>query len=81
MAKRKTQNQLDRTGQKVYSNERGKLGQKYKTTLSGEMEMAGDFSVIVDAYFWEQLESDNDHYDFFSLCAISPLLKSLSCIL
>ena len=47
MTKRKTQKSwIDQINKDIKM--RGKIGKKYKKTGSGRMEMAGDFSVIVD---------------------------------
>ena len=44
--KRKSQNQMKRSNQKIYKNERGKWVE-YKKTESGRIETAGDISVIL----------------------------------
>ena len=45
-------------------NNRWKLGRNTeKKTVSGKIEMARDFSVIIDPHFWKWLKNDNDDDD------------------
>ena len=42
---------------------RGEIGKKYKKTGSGRIEMAGDFSAIVESYLWKRLKNDDNDDD------------------
>ena len=52
---------MDRPNQKGYRNNRGKTGKKYKKAESGRIEIAGDFSVVIDPYLWKWLKNDDDY--------------------
>ena len=53
---------------------RGGNWEKFRKTGRGRIEMAGDFSVIVDLYIWKLLKNydvdDDDHHHHHSLEAL-----------
>ena len=53
---------MDIPNQKGYRNEK-KIVKKHKKTGNRRTETAKDFSIIVDPYFWKQLNDDDTAQD------------------